>query len=126
MHQQLSMIFVSQASPPGLACERTDQIAQEIVDVSEQARDAGILYRVSMSTELHDLLLRCHPGDRYESEIVLWNVLMLAEFEHTLNMLVPAFTFTATICDTNYRLRFITGDPVLIEIVNQNPTRRFP
>jgi hypothetical protein len=126
MHQQLSMIFVSQASPPRLACERTDRIAQQIVDVSEQARDPGILYRVSMSVELHDILLCCHPGDRYECEIVLWDVLMLAEFEHTLNMLVPAFTFTATIWDLDYRLRFTAGDPVLIEIVNQNFTRRFP
>ena len=69
MLQQLPMIFVSQTSPPGLACERTDRFAQQIVDVSEQARDAGILYRVSMSVELHDILLRCHPNDRYESEI---------------------------------------------------------
>ena len=126
MLQQLPLIFASQASPPGLACEATDRFAQQIVNVSEQARDAGILYRVSISTELHDILLRCHPGDRYESEIVLWNVLMLAEFEHTLNMMVPAFTFTATICDLNYRLRFIAGDPALIEIVHQSPTRRFP
>jgi hypothetical protein len=126
MLQQLPMIFVSQASPPVLACERTNRFAQQIVDVSEQARDAGILYRVSMSSELHDILLRCHPGDHYESEIVLWNVLMLAEFEHTLNMLVPAFTFTATICDLDYRLRFIAGDPVLIEIAHHYPARRFP
>ena len=126
MLQQLPMIFVSQASSPGLACERTDRFAQQIVDVSEQAQDAGILYRVSMSVELNDILLRCHPGDRYESEIVLWNVLMLAEFEHTLNMLVRSFAFTETIGDTNYRLRFTAGDPVLIEIVHQYPTRRFP
>jgi len=126
MLQQLPMIFVSQASPPGLASERTNRFAQQIVDVSEQARDAGILYRVSMSSELHDILLHCHPGDRYESEIVLWNVLMLAEFEHMLNMLVPAFTFTATICDLDYRLRFIAGDPVLIEIAHQYPAKRFP
>ena len=126
MLQQLSMIFVSQANPPGLACDTTDRFARQSVDVSEQAQDAGIRYRVSMSADLFDLLQRCHPGDPYESEIALWDVLMLAEFEHTLNMLVPAFTFTAKIGAGEYRLRFNAGDPVHIEIVQSNLTRRSP
>ena len=65
MHQKLPLIFVSQASPGGLACERTDRFAQQIVDVSERALDAGTLYRVSrrIPNRTSSVFSRTHKSD---------------------------------------------------------------
>lgn len=95
----------------------------DLVDVSETAQDAGIPYKMAVTGELYDRLQRCHPGDPYENEVVLWDVLWLGEFEHTLNMFVPAFTFTTTIPSTkgeneSIRLHYVAGDPVVIEIAH--------
>ena len=95
----------------------------DLVDVSEAAQDAGIPYKMAITDELYERLQRCHPGDPYENEVVLWNVLWLGEFERTLNALVPAFAFTATLPYTDggnecIRLRFIAGDPGVIEIAH--------
>ena len=99
-------------------CNQTD-----LVDVSQTAQDAGIPYKMAITGELYDRLQRCHPRDPYESEVVLWDVLWLGEFERTLNALVPAFTFTATIPSTkgekeSIRLRYVAGDPTVIEIAH--------
>ena len=76
--------------------------------------------KVSISTELLDTLRWAHPGDPYESEAVLWDILILAKFEQSLNLQVPVFTFTASIRShtgsEELRLRYTAGDPVLIEI----------
>jgi hypothetical protein len=93
------------------------------IDVSQTAQDAGIPYKIAITGDLYDRLQRCHPGDPYENEVVLWDVLWLGEFEHTLNSLVPAFAFTATIPCANgetecVRLRYIAGDPVVIEMAD--------
>lgn len=95
----------------------------DLVDVSETAQDAGVPYKMAVTGELYDRLQRCHPGDPYENGVVLWDVLWLGEFERTLNTLVPAFVFTATIPSTNckgesIRLRFVAGDPTVIEIAH--------
>ncbi len=95
----------------------------DLVDVSETAQDAGIPYKMAVTGELYDRLQRCHPGDPYENEVVLWDVLWLGEFERTLNVLVPAFVFIAAIPSTNgenesIRLRYVAGDPVVIEIAH--------
>jgi len=72
---------------------------------SDTAQDAGISHKMAIITgELYDRLQRRHPGDLYENEVVLWNVLWLAEFEQTLNIPVPAFTFT-TASDPSGSLR---------------------
>jgi hypothetical protein len=93
------------------------------VDVSETAQDAGIPYKIAITGELYDRLQRCHPGDPYENEVALWDVLWLAAFERALNALVPAFAFAATIPCANggnetIRLRYMSGDPVVIEIAH--------
>ena len=72
----------------------------DLVDVSETAQDVGIPYKMAITGEFYDRLQRCHPGDPYENEVVLWDVLWLGEFERTLNVLVLAFTFTAAIPST--------------------------
>ena len=85
--------------------------------------------KVSISTELLDTLRCANTGDPYESEAVLCDILMLAKFEQSLNPRVPIFTFAASIRtqagSEELRLRYTAGDPVLIEIAHQNPTRRF-
>jgi hypothetical protein len=95
----------------------------DLVDVSEAAQDAGIPYKMAITNELYERLQRCHPGDLYENEVVLWNVLWLGEFERTLNSLVPAFAFTATLPSANggnecTRLRYVAGDPAVIEMAD--------
>jgi hypothetical protein len=100
---------------------RTIHIQSDLVDVSETAQDAGIPYKIAVSSELYERLQRCYPDDPYENEVVLWDVLWLGEFERTLNMLASAFTFTATIPSTNggnecIRLRYVAGDPAVIEM----------
>jgi hypothetical protein len=93
----------------------------DLVDVSETAQDAGIPYKITVTGELYERLRRCHPGDPYENEVVLWDVLWLTAFERTLNAFVPAFAFAATIPCANggnetIRLRYLAGDPAVIEI----------
>src|SRR5688572_5294576 len=88
----------------------------DLVDVSATAQDVGIPYKMAVTGELYDRLQRCHPGDPYENEVVLWDVLWVGEFERTLNILVSAFVFIATIPSTNggnecIRLRYVAGDP---------------
>ena len=121
--KQLSMLFAAPRTPE-TARDPTGQ-----VDVSECAQDAGMHSKVSISTELLDTLRRTHSGDTYESEAVLWDILMLAKFEQSLNPRVPIFTFAASIRtragSEELRLRYTSGDPILIEIAHQNPTRRF-
>lgn len=95
----------------------------DLVDVTETAQDAGIPYKMAVTGELYDRLQRCHPGDPYENEIALWDVLWLGEFERTLNLLVSAFVFTATVPSTHgenerIRLRYVAGDPAVIEIAH--------
>lgn len=95
----------------------------DLVNVSETAQDAGIPYKMAITGELYDRLQRCHPGDPYENEVALWDVLWLGEFERTLNVLVSAFTFRAIIPSTegeneSIRLRYIAGDPAVIEIAH--------
>ena len=101
-----------------LICTQSD-----LVDVSETAQDAGIPYKMAVTGELYERLQHCHPGDPYEYEVVLWDVLWLAAFERTLNAFVPAFAFAATIPCTNggnetIRLRYLAGDPAVIEITH--------
>ncbi len=94
----------------------------DLVDVSETAQDAGIPYKMAITGELYDRLQRCYPGDPYENEVALWDVLWLGEFERTINMLVSAFTFMAAIPSKNggnecIRLRYVAGDPAVIEMI---------
>lgn len=100
---------------------RSIRIQSDLVDVSDTAQDAGIPYKIAVSSKLYERLQRCYPNDPYENEVVLWDLLWLGEFERTLNMLTSAFTFTATIPSTNggnecIRLRYVAGDPVVIEM----------
>jgi len=95
----------------------------DLVDVSETAQDAGISYKMAVTGELYERLQRCRLGDPYENDVVLWDVLWLGEFERTLNMFVPAFTFTAAIPSKNGEsesigLRYVAGDPAVIEIAH--------
>jgi hypothetical protein len=116
----LSLLATDTGASTGtrLICNQSD-----LVDVSETAQDAGISHKMAVSNELYDLLQRCHPGDPYENEVVLWDILWLAEFEYTLDALVPVFAFTTTIPYMNgenecIRLRYVAGDPVAIEIAH--------
>lgn len=95
----------------------------DLVDVSETAQDAGISHKIAITTELYDRLQHCYPGDPYENEVVLWEVLWLAGFEHTLNLSAPMFAFIATIpcsggMNENTRLRYRAGDPAILEIAD--------
>ncbi len=92
------------------------------MDVSEIAQDAGITHKMAVTTELYDRLQRCHPGDQYENEVVLWEVLWLAEFGRTLNAPTPVFAFIAAIPGAggdgeNTRLRYTASDPAVLEMV---------
>ena len=115
---QIPKISVAAPIATGLVYTRSD-----LVDVSETAQDAGIPYKMAVTGELYERLQRCHPGDPYENEVVLWDVLWLGEFERTLNMFVPVFTFTAAIPSKNgesesIRLRYVAGNSVVIEIAH--------
>jgi hypothetical protein len=102
---------------------RSIHIQSDLVDVSETAQDAGIPYKIAVSSELYERMQHCSPNDPYENEVVLWNVLSLAAFERTLNALVPAFAFSAIVPCANggnetIRLRYVVGDPVVIGIAH--------
>ena len=132
MIQMTLSLLISRATPPDTTQTSRIPVASpietasvyarsDLVDVSETAQDAGIPYKMAITGELYDRLQRCHPGDPYENEVVLWDVLWLGEFERTINMLVSAFTFIATIPSTkgeneSIRLRYVAGDPAVIEM----------
>ncbi len=99
-----------------------DDNRTDLVDVSDTAHDAGIKHKMAVTIELYERLQRCYPNDPYENEVVLWEVLWLAGFEHILNAPIPVFAFIAAIpCagseDENARLRYTAGDPAILEII---------
>lgn len=126
MQMTLESLFSLQAIRPPIIPTATQEtrsihIQSDLVDVSETAQDAGIPYKIAVSSKLYERLQRCYPNDPYENEVVLWDVLWLGEFERTLNMLASVFTFTAIIPSTNggnecIRLRYVAGDPAVIEM----------
>lgn len=125
----LENLLLLQATPPPVRLTTTQEsrsfhIPSDLVDVSDTAQDVGILYRIAISSELHERLQRCYPNDPYENEVVLWNILSLAAFERTLNALAPTLAFSDTVpCtaggDEIIRLRYVAGDPVVLEIVHE-------